>query len=254
MTTISNLDRDGNPITVEVPDQYAGCYNPRVPNVGQIVKRFRWLRGWISKLVSDGSPVVETLVSLDFKNGIYSINGVSKTIGEVLTGDAAWAGAFNPATVVADFGLTSGGGANGPILTVEALAAIGSAGFTFTSSYVIGTTQPLFELGWVVLPGYANEIYIDFASNAGTPRIWNGAAATNWGSTPGAGSHKAAALVTLDACALSIDGNAPISTDPPSATVPNSIAFYVVGALDNAIEKVEFIAPGLAGDLPALSV
>lgn len=95
-------------------------------------------RGYIAPVEAGVQPVL----LLDFENGVYELDGVSKTLAEVLTEDLGW-GTYDPAHVVADVGLQPpASGDTSPVLTTLAAADL-IAGCVAVISYTM--TDPLEE-------------------------------------------------------------------------------------------------------------
>ncbi len=200
-------------------------------------------------------PPVVALAVADFKNGIYSINGTSVTVANVVDQDAVNWGAFDPNTdIVPGTGLTGL-----PIIehslaqnilpgfvlimTIRNSGYFGSAGFSVTD-------YPAYTVEWT---GGIDGDGVD-----GTENYFDGHDGTLGdgrpkGSWTGTGLHKYAAVISSGQIAASVDGSGIITLGPNDNT-PSDIAFFT-NATDFVIEKIEFFSLSAYGasDLPSLS-
>ncbi len=190
-----------------------------------------------------------TLVTLDFENNTYSINGVSKTRDQCLAEDLNW-GNYNPADFTNGVGMTSSATAS-PVLSAAAFAAVGS-NFTAVVHWTNGADLPTLQIGLLDLPSYAIEIYATIMFEAGLPQVKQAGTLQNWGSTPAAGQHVAAVTLSAALAAMSIDGGAAVSIDPAN-TATNSVGLALTASTNSSIQKIEFITAVAAAALPALS-
>lgn len=192
-----------------------------------------------------GSPT--PLVSSDFKNGVYAINGVSKTLGEVWEEDSVnWGGIWNAGYVSPGVGVvTVGNDYVGPIVSAEAIALL-SGGFVAVATVELTDINTMtFEL--LDLPNFDPDYNLTIAQATAT--ITDGATSDQIAIT--GGPHKYAFKMHTAECALSVDGSAAVSINPADG-VANAFAF---GGRDYTLEKIEFfsLADYDASDLPALS-
>jgi hypothetical protein len=221
------------------------------------------------------APVLTPTVSLDFKNGIYSIGGVSKTLTQVCEEFADY-GTYSSSDVVGGSGLlqtlSSAGpvaSASSPALTSAASAAVLAAGvsagftavMTFSSSLTgNGLAQVLCELvaedvstGWgaqgiIPSPGSGAMVYDYDVATAGSGIVT-------------AGQHKLAFTLAGDRLAGSIDGGSVhVSSTPQSNTATRIMiqAFAQINAASSgpvsaAVESILFYPTQLDADLVGLS-
>lgn len=276
-----------HPGNVAVRDAGAWVYIP-VPegkvmyDVGGVIHRYRdSTNNWAELTVAGGGggPTGPTaLVSIDYKNGVYSIGGVSKTLAEVVEHTVSY-GAFDPAAVIAGTGLRStwaGSGASGnlsqcPTLTAAAFAAAlpggAAGGFTAVVTASVDQTGPAFctmgvelvkddfSTGWGVEVGYNSP-------TSETTNIYDYATLDKRWSF-GAGRHIFSLTQATDRIAVSKDGGAPIvsNTAPMAQPAANQIGTWVranqlsagAGTATVIIEKIEFFATVADADLAALS-
>ena len=156
----------------------------------------------------NGTPM--PVVSLDFQNGAYSINGVSKTLAEVCETDLNWH-TFDPAGVIPGQGLTATqlSSSQGFVLTPAAFAAAGVA-FSGAINYIFtGPASLDFEL--MDLPGYNHVIdcYAD-SSVSGGNRVTDYLYTTPYPYTPATVGleHKVAFTFATTDASVSYDGEA----------------------------------------------
>jgi hypothetical protein len=188
-------------------------------------------------------PVPDPIAISDFKNGVYSIGGVNKTLAQMWVGNPDWE-AYDPASVVAGVGLTVTGSpagylTQGPVANAELLAVLGGGPgeFVCVAEYEIestGTGNPYIYLFSVDLPDFnAAWLWVDqpgasprpFATLVGDFDV---AAA---GFNPGANGVKKAAFMFCDTgLALSVNGSAPVVSAAPQA-IPGANAVGITVAV-----------------------
>lgn len=128
--------------------------------------------------VGGGGFVPPTPLAIaDFKNGVYSIDGVSKTFAEMFVEDEAQFSTFDPATLIPGTGIqVSGTGAvlNGLLSTAELAAALSlPSGLTIVADYTLertGTRNPQVTVELIDLPDYALEWA--FVHGTGVNKYW----------------------------------------------------------------------------------
>jgi hypothetical protein len=214
-------------------------------------------------------------VSLDFKNGVYSIGGVSKTLAQVCEQFATY-GAYSSSDVVAGTGLlrtlsTAGpaSSSTSPALTSAASAAVLAAGvpagftavMTFSASLTgNGTAQSFVEMvaedvstGWgaqglLLSPGSGAMVY-DY-----------GAISTSSG-VVAAGQHKLAFTLSSTRLAGSMDGGTVHVSGAPQANTATRIMLSSYahinaassGPVTSALERIDFYETQVDADLVGLS-
>lgn len=192
-----------------------------------------------SGTVADTPPGATGLV-LDFENATYSLDGVSKTQGEVLTSDSgygAWGGTVGPD------GLTGG---QSPVLTTEAKADF-LAGFTAVVDLVT-TASGGSILVEIFTNTFSTDVYL--YGNGGVSLSILGNSGTHPSvSTTVSTAKRVAFTIASDHVALSVDGSAPL-TGTASFTGGDGIGFFVDTGL---IKKATFTAPVADAGLAALS-
>lgn len=213
------------------------------------------------------SPAPSPLVSIDFKNGVYDIGGVSKTLGEVVVQNLNWS-PYSASDVVAGVGYrkqNASGGA-GPVLSAEAYAAVGYE-FVALINYkfiigvaAVGTLQV--QLGTTNLPPYSNFALLSVGDTFyGYTSIedLSGVRANLGTDGYSDGAHAAAVRFGTGEMAVSFDGAAATVATVQDQSGSNSIVLYAdcTGSTDSSaiIEKMEFypLADFASTDLPALS-
>lgn len=206
-----------------------------------------------------GSPV--PLVSSDFKNGVYAINGVSAAVGDVWGEDPSNWGNFNPSEdVVAGQGFVSGW----PTMKHPLVADVIGSGCVIVIEVRYDGSGNFCAAGWDIAdyPNWSVEwvggidcdgaspplLYFDGHDQSGSessPGSWNGLA----------GLHKYAAVVSSAEIAASVDGSTIITMNPVD-NEPTDFSLFVNGDPGvMVIEKIEFfsLSDYDASDLPTLS-
>jgi len=209
------------------------------------------------------------LVFSDFKNGVYAISGVSKTLGQVWESNATWSPTgFNPALVVGGVGYVVPEIADAPALTSAATSAVAngyvvvvtanfqSAG-SVCSIVLEAVNDPSWTLDWylsMVQGAGVGTVFMQDAGNSNDPYVDSGVSLTT------DGLHKIAARAELNSFAISVDGSSQISdTAASGSSLPLNLVGLNVNAPDAGqsitIEKIEFfsLSDYDATDLPTLS-
>lgn len=210
------------------------------------------------------NPASGPLVSLNFKDGIYSISGVSKTLGQVVEENTDYS-PYDPSSVVGGTGLEASSAIAFPVLTAAAVAAVTSGpgdGFTAVMTFTLaltgtGFTQVSLEIfdaavanGWGFLAGFNGSASAD---------LYDYDALSDPVSLSGAGAHKVAVTLTETHLAASIDGDTVVVTAAPQALTGFGIspgvisAFTVGGPAVAVIEQVDFYHTVADADLETLS-
>jgi len=222
------------------------------------------LYGGAPGLVAGPAP----LVSIDFKNGIYSVDGVGKTLADLCVQNLNFA-PYSASDVVNGTGYKRGPGASaaGPVLTAAAFAAIGTQFVVVMTFYIDEGAAPLSSLHTQIammnLPAYSNYSDAVFGRNpVGYSELDDETGIIANLGTLGyaAGRHKAAVRWGATQLAASVDGSAVYA-----ATMTSQSASTHIGLVANSsgstnssaiIEKVEFfsVAAFSNANLPALSV
>lgn len=228
------------------------------------------------------STVVGVGVSLDFKNGIYSINGIPRPVGSICSPEYSALGDF----IVGGIGLTPFSPPLQERLTLvgDALSAIRNpSGFTAIISFVIAThstnrhadvyietaTESTFTPYLSTRFRWSNSVSGE--PNGNNSRFY-GLPATGGGigetiALASSGSHKAAVNMGVAVPACSIDGGAVVAgtlTYPNPAWATSTIALLVAAGSDAVggtsprladaiIERIDFIPIRPNADLPGLS-
>lgn len=193
------------------------------------------------------------LVSSDFKNDVYSIAGVSKTLADLWEENADWNTPFVAGDVVAATGLVATITGAGTVATTPCATAQASApllnGFVAVMNYALTKDQggAHIRLELVDLPGFTFEYYAEFISDQAGERC-------DFGES-GVGSEetitletKAAIYVGSDFVAISVGGGPILShacTDEIAAMTNVALSCFVsttAGTSIAVIEKLEFFA------------
>lgn len=197
------------------------------------------------------SPGITSLVSADFKNGVYSIAGVSKTLGEVWEENTDWS-AFSPSDVVADSGLT----ASGPTMVQAVSGPLLASGFVAVLTYNVASILELSNSMYMVnLTDWSTGTYAELKSNSSsenTSGVGNNSTSDDANSaTLSTGIIKMAVLFSDTECTASIAGGTNGSIAPDVGTFTD----ICLDVDDNTLEKIEFFAltDYDAADLPGLS-
>jgi hypothetical protein len=190
-----------------------------------------------------GDSVTET-VSIDFKNGIYTIGGVSKTLDEVLVHDASY-GNYDSSAVVADVGLTvtntftNSTGTTGwsPVLSAAAQAAVlangNDAGFTAVVKFNTTETNGLATVG---LELTKSDDTIGWGLSAGWSKFGPSASLYDESSfyhdpeIPSPGAHTVAVTLCANRLSSSFDGLDVIGGYSPQANTPTPVVGMWVSA------------------------
>lgn len=196
----------------------------------------------------------------DFKNGIYSIGGVSKTAGQMWVENASDWAAFDPVVdIVAGVGLiTRDSGLYGPTATAALLAAVPpTAAFTVVIDCIlIGSARAVVECD--EFPGYTSVTSAQASTISGTYFV-----ADNSGNASAAivaGTHRLAATLSQNPLRISKGGAAALSlASAENMALLDNIGVAVEatagggGPDDAIIEKITFYAPQNAAMLALLS-
>lgn len=246
------------------------------PNVVSNVGISQRIREAINAQRTGIATVLTPTVSIDFKNGVYSIGGVSKTLAQVCEQFATY-GAYSSSDVVGGSGLlrtlsTAGlvSSTSSPALTSAASAAVlaagVAAGFTAVMTFSVsltgnGNAQAYVEMvaedvstGWgaqglLVSPIGVGSIVYDYdVITAGSGVVM-------------AGQHKLAFTLASDRLAGSMDGGSVQVSAAPQANTATRImisALAVIavassGPVSSAVESVVFYETQIDADLVGLS-
>jgi len=234
-----------------------------------------------SHLMNDASPPTvvpeagaAAAVVIDFKNGAYSIGGVSQTQGQVLVEDSVdWGYIWDGSKVVAGVGFKFGAddsSSAGFVLTAAALAAAPPLGVCVVTYRVLAASAPgnlnflcgpfntpVFDVGTSLRMGWsAGDIVSDI-------HPYNSLLTVDLTSPDylAVGAHKAAFRVSTTNINVSVDGGAVAGLAVPHdySTIDAwgmGVDDYGSGGSDfMVIEKIEFyaLADYLAADLAVLS-
>jgi hypothetical protein len=198
-------------------------------------------------IVVDGE-VVEPLIFLDFKNGVYTTEGVPSALGTVLVEDTDF-GDWNPARVVGGTGLV-GNNDVAPVLAGDTLDLI-TAGSTIVA-YFTGTDGAFrFELvdssDYNTYYSYKGEFgdglfgrIDDAIDNVTMDELANG-------------YHKIALTMIEGKIALSTDGAVVVAIDPAAAWSPPVAIMNMIVAPGITLETIGLYPPQDDADLPGLS-
>lgn len=245
--TISVYD-DGSMVTLELPESFLGEIQGYTIVDGQVIVPIE--TAWT--LIEIGClPVLTPLVSLDFKNGIYSINGVSKTLAECCVENLAWAVFSESASITPGVGLTS----NGPVLSSEAQTGL-LDGFVMVTEIITNNEFGSFYIAdRLQLPGYEDSTY--FYYYQGQASLWHNNDTELLLPLTGPGITRIAARLTANSITASIAGLPVFSLFHTSFTA-SDITFYIGPAsvtVNEAIRSVKIYATSTYSnaDLPALS-
>jgi hypothetical protein len=208
-----------------------------------------------------GAVAPTLLVSLDFKNGVYSIGGVSKTLAEVCEQDLDW-GPYSSASVVGGTGLRSTSGSVNPTLTSAASAAVLAGGsFTAVVAFTLALTGTgnasidvdTFEA--TVTDDWGFGARLNPNSSTATGTLFDFDATFETIPLSGAGAHKGAATLGPTHLAGAIDGGSVVVTGTPQTMTPVQVGLglFTSGTATAVIERVDFYSAVADGALVALS-
>jgi hypothetical protein len=183
-------------------------------------------------------------VVLDFKNGVYSIGGVSKTLSEVVTTDAAY-GPWDPTAVVAGTGLTrsvSYGASSGshhlstsPVLTTAARNAVVASGVNagFTAVVKLNVTQTGSGATYLGVEMLKDDYSVGWGAQVGwnpnSPPNSNDSSLYDYNTISvkpqllSQGSHTYAFTLDSTQLAATFDGASPIVTGTPQSNDPSAV-------------------------------
>lgn len=223
---------------------------------------------YVAPVEGGGGGGVTPILSLDFKNGVYSLNGASRAVTELVESNTVAGGAFSTDNIISGQGLKSdvtGTGedfSNRLLLTTEAAADL-LMGFVAVASVVLDATAPdYYNYASLFIqlndPGDFNTDW-DFAvtvEDNGTEKLvsaqiedyWNEYSRDN--GVPLASVYKMAGRMDATAIQVSVNGRAVTSTvDAPQANTSshvcltlNAIVVAASGSATATLEKVEFFA------------
>lgn len=222
-------------------------------------------------------PVPMRVLLLDFKNGIYEINGVAKTLADMMQADATWAPDWTPAYITAGTGWKTNGVhpadtyENGVLTPAAAAAISGTVPFTVITTAQLNSAPA----------GATSEAYIQYqyANHAG-PDVWNGflwnqynasgafvpnntssydsgtSYATNTPDLTVSGLNKSAMLFSTANLGISENGAPGVAGGHAvSLASPDTFVFTTAANLTNncILEKVEFWTGYDVADLQSLT-
>ncbi len=191
----------------------------------------------------------DTIV-INFKDGIYSVNGGATTINDLTDEDIPNWNTYDPADIVPGSGYPSLGA--GPILIGAAATAVLDGATMVVDFDVVDDTihfaifEPTFVTDYRWEPKSliaAHRVrYTDNLNFTDSPVVINN------------GHHKIAITQLYTTMAMSIDGNVvelftPREPDP----LPTLVGFYLDGGGASFIRSINIMPPQLDVDLPALS-
>jgi hypothetical protein len=206
-------------------------------------------------------PPPTQVVVADFKNGTYSIGGVTKTLADILVADTAY-GPYNSTNVVSGTGLTSSNSVQvGPVLTAAAQAAVLAAGidagytavmkFNITGGGAIYAelVDDGFNNGWGCVMQYSgsnlSNLY-DYTANPASTLPMSGA-----------GQHTVAFTLSATELAGSVDGGSMGIKEAPiqAASASPIIGIYLAPNPGStvSVESISFYHPVNQIQLPGLS-
>lgn len=191
------------------------------------------------------------LLTLDFANETYAINGVSKTEAEVIEENVTDWAAFSD---VGPGGLLTG---QQPVLTTAA-AAVLADGFILILDYQFGATSGAIGIDVANPPSWDEDFWGANILGAGAAAVGDsyGVEDTGWLRVEYTGDtdpHRAATLLAPTKISASVDGGAAEALTVSFSFNPTLFAFTVSGHAATKITKARFLAVDLDADLPALS-
>ena len=200
-------------------------------------------------IIVDGD-VVEPLIFLDFKNGVYTDRNGATTLGNVLVENTDF-GEWNPANVVADVGLTGGAG-SAPVFTGDPMDLI-ATGATIVAYFTGAADADALRFELVDSADYTTY----YSYNGRFGEVGTGQLADNSSSESlpllTVGYHKIALTMEEGRMAVSVDGAAVVVIDPADPwTPPVAIMNLIVGAYIT-LETIGIYPAQDDADLPGLS-
>lgn len=203
-----------------------------------------------------GGDEVEPLIFLDFKNGVYTADGVPVTLAEVLAQDLDF-GPYEANDVVNGVGLVGDPvNASSPVVIGDALDLV-LQGSTAVYTFVLGASAASQRLDLELLDSTDYNLYyystsgsytgggVNFIGDQDSSDISEVALA--------AGTHIKAVTMTNGKISRSTDGGAVISIDPAIAWTPPPEILHLAIGQNAVLESVGFYPPQDDADLPALS-
>lgn len=231
---------------------------------------------------SDGGTVTPSnaLVSIDFKHGVYTIGGTSKTLAECCETNVNY-GTFDPANVVNGTGWTLNNSTAGLFNKTDYLALTSGAfaaavpgttdnGFTAVMTFNLALSGDGFvDLGVEFIDdAYSTDWGFQAILNAVTgPPITDNSSLFDFDAINddvpigGIGVHTIAFTFSADHLAASVDGGVVVTTGIPMANAPTIIGMYLfaqteagsAGPAIATIEKIQFVTKVADASLPGLS-
>lgn len=216
-------------------------------------------------VINVGGGEVEPLIFLDFKNGIYTVDGDLVVLGDVAGDPGEGFGDFDPAGIVGGVGFRPVEALTGS----NTVALLGAA-----SALVLGGSTTIYRAAGFTNsadPGVAGEVFVEmrdedyntyYAAKLTALTISSGCKLEdNSGdqtvSPLATGTHKAAITMIDGKMAMSIDGGAVLLYDPadPWTVAPTFYVISVGGPWETAfaLESIGIYPPQVDADLPALS-
>lgn len=198
------------------------------------------------------TPGVTPLVSSDFKNDVYAIGGVSKTLADVWTENLTAWGSWDTSRVVPGTGLIAGQN-GGPFSSAAMEAALFPGGYVCVMKGILADGGDLF-VDASDFPAETVDTILSVTTSGG-----NQAAAFTGGDTPNwleisLGAFKAAFLVNGTALAFSANGSAN-NTAARTLNADTGLAIGFNTGPETVLESITFysLSDYTAADLPALS-
>lgn len=196
----------------------------------------------------------EPLIFLDFKNGVYTSDGVTVTLADLLVENSDY-GSWNPARIQAGVGLV-GNTDTAPVFTNDALD-LTLAGSTIVTvlSYNGAVTGDNFRYEMV-------DNFIDYGLYYYSGTRINSEQDSYIGDqvspdvtepTLAVGSHEVALTMIAGKISRSTDGAAIITVNPAAAWTPTPGAMGFVAPSSWVIESIGLYPPQPDADLPTLS-
>lgn len=199
----------------------------------------------------------EPLVFLDFKNGIYTVNGISKALTDVIAQNTDF-GTYTTAAVVNGTGLVgnASSGSN-PVMIGDALSLVlGGCTALYKFTFIPADTHQRIDLELVDTSAYNMYYYSTSMSvdvNLGKCFIGDQVNPDVEEVALSVGAHRKAVTMIDGKVSRSTDGAATITINPAAAWSPAPGILHI-GVGQNAIlESVGLYPAQSDGDLPTLS-
>lgn len=199
----------------------------------------------------------EPLVFLDFKNGVYTVNGVSKALTDVLAQNTDF-GTYTTAAVINGTGLVGdSSSASNPVMIGDALdLVLDGCTALYRFVFVAADTHQRIDLELVDSSDYNTYYYSTVESvdvNNGKCFIGDQVNPDVIEGTLTAAAHQKAVTMINGKISRSIDGEAFVTINPAAAWTPAPAILHILVGQNAILESVGLYPAQPDADLPSLS-